>query len=144
MEEEAVFRPEHILNLDDANVFRERNLPHIADMIDKGYQFILKGYTDCVIMEIKSPSIYKNIYYRIVQNDTSIYKGFIKIENLDNTFCKNNKIICFNNKWYVLMDEYSNESDTSRAIQNVIDKIEKQYEPGGSEFEKARTICEKL
>lgn len=94
---------------------------------------------------------YKNIKYMIdggEDDDSSErYEGFIKIDNLDEFFCKNYRLIKCNRMcggWYMLTNVYWCEYEALKGIYNVIDEIEKQYEPGGSEFEKARTIVENL
>lgn len=131
----------HILTLDDSNEFRKRGLIQIAEMVDNGYQFILKGYTNCMIVEIKSPGVYKNICYKISysqnldEDDYFEYKGLVKISNLNIK-----DVVGSSNGWSLLKRTYSNESDALKAIHEVIDKIEKRYEVGGSEFEKARKM----
>lgn len=108
------------LNLDSSEPFRRRELTQAADMIDNGYQFILKGYDDCIIMEIKFPFIYKNIHCKIYEN-----KSFIKIDHLDETFCKQNEIKKIDD-WYV-SKEFSNDTEALKALYIIIDNIGQQY-----------------
>lgn len=46
------------------------------------------------------------------------------------------------NGWSLLKYVFSNESEALKAIHNVIDKIEKQYEPGGSKYVKAQSVLQ--